>query len=234
MADIAHHAHDLKLFIFRTEVFDVLADRIFAGENIFRGLFVDDRDPRRIFRVVLVEVPATHERHSHCLEVVGCRDPDIGLVYFRAAGPIESARTIPAGKRQPADRRHMLHAGNGRDLLHDLLVELELLGFIGLGGRSNIKYEQPVVVEPGIDLRHVLIASDSIGESAGSIPLARQKDQHPFQLRLKRTGCCRVIEEKGASRHIDIARRIERKAAAADSRGGDRAIPVRKIARACR
>jgi hypothetical protein len=46
MADIAHHAHDLKLFVFRTEILDELPERIFPGESSLCRLFVDDGDGR--------------------------------------------------------------------------------------------------------------------------------------------------------------------------------------------
>ena len=54
----------------------------------------------------------------------------------------------------------MLDAGNGRDLLHDLLVKLELVIFAGSRGRADIKYEEPIGIEARIDLRQVREALD--------------------------------------------------------------------------
>src|SRR5205807_8475174 len=147
MADIAHHAHDLKLFVFRSVVLDELADGIFAGENVLGGLFVDDCDEGRALGVVLVETASADERHAHRPEIIRRYDSDIGLILFRASRPIKSAAAVSSGKWQAADRGNAFGAWHSCDLLQNLLIKLELLSFIRLGGGAYIKYEQPVGIE---------------------------------------------------------------------------------------
>src|ERR1041385_4424609 len=120
-SDIAHHAHDLKLFIFRPEIFNKLADRILSGENLFRTFLIDDCDRERAFHIVLVEIPAAHEGDAEGLEVIRRDDSDSGLILFRAPGPIECPAAVPSRKWQPADRGNMFGARHSRDLLQDLL-----------------------------------------------------------------------------------------------------------------
>ncbi len=161
MADIAHHAHDLKLFVFRSVIFDVLADRIFAGENVLRAsasLMIATQ--RRAFRVVLGEVAAAHERNAHRLEIIRRRDADIGLVLLRAAGAIEGARAVAARERQPADRRDALHPWHSRHASHDLLIELELAIFVGSRGSADSEDEEPIGIESGSYFRQVREALD--------------------------------------------------------------------------
>src|SRR4051794_32431276 len=134
MADVAHHAHDLKLFVLGTVVLDELADRIFAAENVPGGLLVNYRDARRVFRVVLVEIAAADERDSHRFEIIRRRDPDIGRICFLAAGPIKSAGTVPTGKWKAADGRDAFDAGHAGNALHDLLIKLELRVLVRPGG----------------------------------------------------------------------------------------------------
>ena len=160
MPDIAHHAHDLKLFVFRAVILDVLADRIFAGENFLRGGFIDDRDERRALRVVLVEVAAAQKRDAHRLEIIRRGDADVGAVFLGAAGAIESARAVSAGERKPAHGGDPFDTRHPRQALDDLLIELNLAVFFGRGGRANTKYEEAIGTESGIDLRQVREALD--------------------------------------------------------------------------
>src|SRR2546421_4192715 len=160
MADIAHHAHDLKLFVFRPVVLDEPADRILAGEHILGGLLVDDRDGSRAFGVVFVEVAAAHQRDPHRSEIIRRRDPDIGLVLFCTAGPIESAGTVSAGKWKAADRGYAFNARHAGHALQDLLVKLELSVLIRPRRHAYIKYQKPIRIKSGCDFSHVREALD--------------------------------------------------------------------------
>ena len=160
MADIAHHAHDLKLFVFRSVVLDELADRIFAGENVLRRLFVDDCDEGRALSVVLIETASADERHAHRPEVIRRYDSDIGLILFRASRPVKSAAAVSSGKWQAADRGNAFGAWHSCDLLQNLLIKLELLRLIRPGGRAYIEDEQAVGIEARVDPRQVREALD--------------------------------------------------------------------------
>src|SRR5204863_7722106 len=109
---------DLKLFVLGTVVLDELADRIFAGEYVPGGLFVNDRDPGRVFRVVLVKIAAAHEWNPHGPEIIRRRDPDIGRICFLAAGSIKSAGTVTTGKWKAADGGDTFDPGHAGNALH--------------------------------------------------------------------------------------------------------------------
>src|SRR5678816_3652398 len=138
MAHIAHYAHDLKLFVFWTEILDVFADWIFSGEYLLRCRFVDDRYRHRTLDVVLIEIPTAHQWDPHRLEVFRRRHPDVGPIFFCAARTIECSGTVPARQGKATYGPGALDTRHTRQALHDLLVKLNLVIFVGRAGRTYI------------------------------------------------------------------------------------------------
>src|SRR5262245_21984549 len=138
MAHIAHYAHHLKLFVFRTEILDVLADWIFSGEYFLRCRFVDDRYQHRTFDVVLIKITTAHERDAHGLEVFGRSHANIGPILLCAVRTIECSGTVSTSQWKTTYGPSALDTRDIRQALHDLLVKLDLVIFVGQSGRAYI------------------------------------------------------------------------------------------------
>src|SRR5438874_10400796 len=109
-------AHDPALIVVAGVNSEALADWIFAREILFGHRLIDDDDPRRIFRIALVECAAAKQRYFERLKIIAADHFEIAVQHIRRLWPrvlFAPKAGLPAThERSVRTDRHVLHAGD--------------------------------------------------------------------------------------------------------------------------